>query len=105
MSVLQLKETISFEHKGINIYIHLDYERGLASFVEKDGRNKQWLFAERTRDYLGGWYRILEAMQEATKYADTRLKEQAEARANIKEKEMFNMMVALSEAIEDSESA
>ena len=36
-------------------------------------------------------------MQEATKYSDTRLKEQAKAREDVKEKEMVDLMIGLSE--------
>ena len=93
MKILMLGEVMAFDHKGVVIYINLDYERGLVSFVEKDGKPKKWLFTDRTEAYLGGWYLILEAMQEATKYSDTRLKEQAKAREEVKEKEMVDLMI------------
>ena len=49
----------------------------------------------RGEEYLGGWYLILEAMQEATKYADTRLKDQAKARQDRKVEKITNIAVAL----------
>lgn len=97
MNVIMLAERIAYDHKGITIYIDLDYERGVASFTEKDGRAKNYKFAQRTRKYLGGWYLILEALQEATRYADTRLEEQAKAREQVKEKKMVDLMVALAD--------
>lgn len=97
MNVLQLQETISYNHNGVIFYIELDYEKGVASFVEKDGTPKRWLFTERGRDYLGGWLRIYEAMRAATIYADTRLKEQQEARDNAKEEQLIDLAIAISD--------
>ena len=95
--MLILQEIVQFEHRGVILYVRLDYEKGKVSFVEKGGLGKQWLFKDRTREYLGGWWLIFEALQEATKYADTRLKEQAELREQIKEKKVIDMMIALSD--------
>ena len=72
-NIQQLNETIDFTHKGIIITMRLDYEVGTVSFVNPNGSDKNWKFIDRTKEYLGGWYLIFEAMQEAVKYADERL--------------------------------
>lgn len=92
-----LAERIAYDHKGVTIYMDLDYEKGEVSMVEKNGQPKKYNFSHRTRNYLGGWYLILEALQEATKYADVRLAEQAEAREKIKQKKVIDMAIALSD--------
>lgn len=97
MNILQLEETISYEHRGVIIYLHLDYENEKVSLVEKNGTPKKWEFTKRTREYLGGWWVILEAMQKATEYGDQRLRDQAEARKKIKTDKQFKLMVALSD--------
>lgn len=105
MSIQMLNETITYTHRGVTIYMHLDYEAGTVSLVEKDGSEKRWNFTGRTKEYLGGWWLVLEAMQEAVKYADTRLREQEAARENAKTKEMVDLMVALHDVntLEDEE--
>lgn len=97
MSELKLTERIAYDYRGVTIYIDMDYERGLVSFANKDGSKKNYLFQQRTRRYLGGWWLILEALQEATKLADSKLAEQAELREQIKEKKVIDMMIALSD--------
>ena len=102
MNIIQLQETITFNHKGIEIYLNLDYEKETVSFIEKNVQPKKWLFTDRGEEYLGGWYLILEAMQEATKYADGRLKDQAKARQDRKVEKITNIAIALSEARSES---
>ena len=99
MNVQQLEETIAYEHKGAVVYLHLDYQIGVVSIIEKDGGDKKFLFKGRTTEYLGGWVLVFEALTEATKYADTRLKEQAAARESLKTSKLIDMMIA----IEDKE--
>ena len=55
MNVQQLEETIAYEHKGAVVYLHLDYQLGKVSIIEKDGSDKKFLFKERTTEHLGGW--------------------------------------------------
>ena len=55
-----------YEYRGIKVLVELDKVNGTASLVEKDGskyKNKRWLFAGRTVDYMNGWDAILEAMK------------------------------------------
>jgi len=91
------KESIVFDHKGIKIPMELDYVRKLVSFTEENGQPKNWKFRQRTREYLGGWYLIFEALQEATKFADERLAEQEKIREKLKEEKMINLMITLSD--------
>lgn len=94
---LLIKETILFQHKGIGVTIDLNYKEGTVSFTEQDTKPKSYKFQHRTRNYLGGWYLILEALQEATKFADTKLKEQEELRDKIKTQKVIDMAIALSD--------
>lgn len=98
---LIIKETVLFDHKGVKITIELDYESGQVSFVERDGKAKNYKFAKRTRNYLGGWYLILEGLQEAAKFADSKLAEQAEIREKIKDKKMLDIAISLMDLDKD----
>lgn len=91
------KESIVFDYKGIKIPMELDYIKGEVSFTEPNGQPKNWKFRQRGRNYLGGWYLIFQALQEATKFADERLAEQQEIREKLKEEKMINLMIALSD--------
>lgn len=70
-----LYERTTFEHNGISLKVAIDYEKGSVSFLDHDNKPKRFLFADRGREHLGGWVKILEAMIEATKWADEKLKE------------------------------
>lgn len=92
-------ELIQFTHRGVKINIKLDYERKTVSFtddIDNEGKPNLWCFVDRTREYLGGWHIIMEALQEATKWADTRLKEQEDVRAKKAEDKVFNILSELS---------
>lgn len=53
-----------YTHKnGISVTVEIDYVKKHVSLVEKDGRAKNWKFAERTPEYLNGWRAILIAME------------------------------------------
>lgn len=47
---------------GISITIEIDYVKKQISLVEKDGKPKNWKFAERSPEYLNGWRMIMIAM-------------------------------------------
>lgn len=72
-----LYERTMFEHNGILLKVAIDYEKGTVSFLQ-DTKPKKFVFSERGREHLGGWVKILEAMIEATKWADSNLKERGE---------------------------
>ncbi len=58
----------TIEHKGITVSYKIDFDLRTLSLVEKNGKNwqtKQWVFPERTPEYLNSWINIMEAMQEA----------------------------------------
>lgn len=83
------------ESHGIKLIIKVDYLKSEVSFVERSSygeipfKNKQWLFAGRTREYLGGWVNVFKAMEEATKIGDNLLKQREDA--NLKDKvELLN---------------
>lgn len=73
---VRVKETIGFTLDGITVFTSIDYETRQVSLVNKDGQNKQWLFAKRTPDYFPGWHRILDAMAYAIDQAAARLDSQ-----------------------------
>lgn len=47
---------------GISITVEIDYVKKQISLVEKDGKPKNWKFAERGPEYLNGWRMIMIAM-------------------------------------------
>lgn len=82
----RLTETISYEHKGIKVLVHVDHMNAKVSIVERDLADrfipKKWVFIERGLEYMQGWQNILDAMKyavgEATKLLE---KDHAEASA------------------------
>lgn len=58
---------------GINIVVELDFVKKTVSLVEKDGKPKDWCFAERTPEYLNGWRAILKAMDYAVEQAQNEM--------------------------------
>lgn len=69
---------------GINIVLEIDYVKKQVSLVEKDGKPKNWKFAERTPEYFNGWRAIMLAME----YAVSEVQKEFEA-INEKETEDF----------------
>lgn len=59
---------------GISIVVELDFVKKTVSLVEKDGSRKDWVFAERTPEYLNGWRNILRAMEYAVEQAQKEMK-------------------------------
>ena len=95
--IIMQSELIQFTHRGVKINIKLDYERKTVSFIDNEGKPNLWCFVDRTRQYMGGWHIIMEALQEATKFADKRLKEQGDVSAKKAEDKVFNILTTLSE--------
>lgn len=61
-----------YTHKnGISVTVEIDYVKKSVSFVEKDGKPKNWKFAERTPDYLNGWRMIFIALDWAAEQVKT----------------------------------
>lgn len=99
MKTKKIKETIKFTHKDISVIVKIDYKNGTVSFVKSDETPYHYIFADRTHEYLGGWVLVLEALQEATKFANERLLEYEE---EVKS-ENIEMMIEMSEAIKKKE--
>lgn len=68
-------EIKTIEHKGVQVTVQINYDEGTAHLVEL-GKQKQapyqevyiakdWVFANRTLDYMNGWLLILQAMTKA----------------------------------------
>lgn len=100
---LLISERVRFVHRGINVDMALDYDKGTVSFVEKDGQVKKYFFNERTVDYLGGWYIIFDALQKATAFADMKLRQQATLRENAEVEKIANVLMSLQE-VDQAES-
>lgn len=94
---LKLSEEILLNHNGVKLRLHLNYESGKASFVKANGQGEQFLFKDRTVDYLGGWIEIFRALEKATFLADKKLREQSNLRESAKEEEFINLMIAVSD--------
>lgn len=86
---------------GVVINVALDFKKRTATFTDKDSNPCRFVFADRTRDYLGGWVKIFRALEEATKWADERLAEAEKIEAEKKEKKFINIMMAISD-LEDT---
>lgn len=97
MTTLSLKETVNFEHRGIIVTMELDYEKRTVSFVNPEGSQERWKFQDGTREYLGGWFLMLEAHQEAIKFADAELIEQEIERESTNQENTVNIKMSLSE--------
>lgn len=69
-------EVIKHEHKGIAVYVKIDYLKGHISLVDNNRawQGKEWKFTERGLEYMQGWKNILEAMKMAVEYAEARLR-------------------------------
>lgn len=80
-----------YRRYGIDIVLEIDYVKKTVSLTEKDGSAKQWVFAERTAEYLNGWRNILHAMEAAIAEAQAEL-----AKLGDKEhKEFMELYVAI----------
>jgi hypothetical protein len=67
--------------------VKVDYVEGTASLVDQFDHYiaKQYLFKNRTLDYMNGWLNILEAMQEAVKVCKADLEKDLAEKSRIKE--------------------
>lgn len=101
---IKYKETYLFQHKGVKIWVKIDYINNKISLVEPFGsstekfQQKKWLFHERGIEYMFGWIDILEAMQEAIKHAKYRYEMQEALRSEKAEAILVNGMLELDKA-------
>ena len=49
---------------GVVINVALDFNKKTATFTDKDSKPCKFVFADMTRDYLGGWVKIFRALEE-----------------------------------------
>jgi hypothetical protein len=80
---------------GISIVVEMDFIKKTISFVEKDGTNKKWVFAERTAEYMHGWIAILDAM----KYAAQQAKKEMDAISEKEHQKFVELFVALDQSL------
>lgn len=67
---------------GISVVVELDFVNETVSLVEKDGSKKNWLFHERSPEYLNGWRNILRAMEYAVAESQKEMKAHTDAKLN-----------------------
>lgn len=79
------EETIRFFHKGVKVIVHMDYQNGVISLVDEEGKPQKYCFAQREKEYMNGWRLVLQAMDVAVVEAQ-RLMELHQKKAE-KEKE------------------
>lgn len=95
----------AYTYKRINVLVKIDFLDKTVSLVERDDnveagfKPKEWLFADRTKDYLNGWLIILQAVEYAISEAKKEL-ELAEERDTDK---LLAVFVELNK-IKDSET-
>lgn len=88
-----------YSKHGINVVVEMDFVKKTVSLVEKDGKAKNWKFAERTPEYLNGWRAILLAMEYAVSEAQKEM-----AAVDEKEHEEFvQMFYELDKALKKSD--
>lgn len=71
----KVKETFSYTHKGIKIWVKIDYVNNRIDIVEPINeyigqfKKKDFIFIGRGVEYMNGWLLILQAVGEAIKVA------------------------------------
>lgn len=92
-----LAENYIHIYEGVRVAVHINYPEGIITLIDENPKNpsavqgKQWIFRNRSLDYMGGWLQILDAMKSAVSEAADKLKayqEQEDA-----EKEAFIIKV------------
>lgn len=84
-----------YTHNGIGVVVEMDFVKKTVSLTEKDGRAKNWKFAERTPEYMNGWIAIFQAME----YAVGEAKKEMDAIAEQEHTEFVEMYMALDQAL------
>lgn len=97
MQVNPQVETHKLVVDGVVLYVKIDYLQKTVSFVDHAGGKNTFDFTNRTREYLGGWVKIFRALEKATIWADKRLEEDIKRRADVKDKEFLDVMIAISD--------
>ncbi len=79
---------------GIGVRVRIDYVHEKISLLNNDDKAKQWVFAERTLEYMAGWRNILWAMEHAIGKAEAELQKHQTA----VERKKFQLMRQLERA-------
>ncbi len=86
-----LAENYVHVYEGIRVAVHINYIEGLITLIDENPKNpsavqgKQWIFRNRSLDYMGGWLEIMDAMKSAVSEAADKLKAYQEQEAAEKE--------------------
>lgn len=105
LRVIKRVEIKTYVFEGIAVDVKIDYYRDTVSLVERDinihdnnkdeYKGKQWLFANRGREYLNSWVKIMAAMQHAVVEAQKELlAEDARIRKSKNEKVLDDIISA-----------
>ena len=76
---MKIKETYTFIHKEIIIFVRIDYLNNKVDLLDLVNSQtckfsaKKWVFSQRGIEFMDNWIIILEAMQEAIKDAKKKL--------------------------------
>lgn len=92
----KIKETYSFVHKYVTIYVKIDYFNNRIDIVEPIGdgsfRKKDFTFIGRGVEYMQGWRNILEAVSEATKDAEGKYEKNLAEESRLNEEQLTNVI-------------
>jgi hypothetical protein len=75
-----LAENYVHVYQGVRIAVHINYIEGIITLIDENPKNpsavqgKQWIFRNRSLDYMGGWLEIMDAMKSAVSEAADKLK-------------------------------
>lgn len=90
----------AYSSYGITVVVELDFVNETISLVNKDGSKKNWLFHERTGEYLNGWRNILRAMEYAVSEAQKEMKAHTDAKLD----EFVKMYQAVDKSLKKGEA-
>lgn len=80
---------------GISVVVEMDFVKKTVSFVDRDGKPKEWQFMKRTPEYMHGWIMIFEAM----KYAAAEAKKEMDAISEKEHKKFVEMYMQIDQAL------
>jgi hypothetical protein len=97
-------EVVTVMHKGVTVAIKLNYDKGELSLVERQNtydlsaktwKDKKYVFAGRTLDYINSWQTILEAMSVAIKKGKEMLEHDLAKRTALNDKMIVETFTGL----------
>lgn len=97
-----MEVTPQIEHHKLNVdgvilNVRLDYKKMQVSFLDDNGNKNEFQFTDRGREHLGGWIKVLRALEKATLWADERLEAEATRQSETKHKKTVDLMIAISD--------